>query len=117
MVRSLVVHIVAAFAGFWLAETFVSHVVITGTLLQLFYPAALLGIMNAIIKPILNAITLPLRLLTLGLSGLLISMALVWFIDIIFIQIDFIGIIPLFWTTLLVWGAGVFLNLFSKGIL
>jgi putative membrane protein len=61
-----------------------------------------LGLINFFIKPILNLITLPLRILTLGLFSLVINMAIIFFLDIIFIELDISGISSLFFTTLIV---------------
>lgn len=47
-----------------------------------------LGIANAIFKPILDLITLPLRLVTFGLFSLIVVMGLVWGVDVLFTQID-----------------------------
>jgi putative membrane protein len=61
-----------------------------------------LGLINFFIKPILNLITLPLRILTLGLFSLVINMAIIFFLDIIFIELEISGISSLFFTTLIV---------------
>jgi putative membrane protein len=61
-----------------------------------------LGLINFFIKPILNLITLPIRILTLGLFSLVINMAIIFFLDIIFIELDISGISSLFFTTLIV---------------
>jgi putative membrane protein len=45
--------------------------------------AAVLGVANAILKPILAILTLPLILITLGLFYLLINIAMVWLAEVI----------------------------------
>jgi len=62
-----------------------------------------LGLINFFIKPILNKITLPLKILTLGLFSLIINMAVIWVLDVLFLELQISGIIPLFWTTVIVW--------------
>lgn len=65
--------------GLWLAATIVPGVTIVGVG-QLVLAALLLGIVNAVIRPILLILTLPLTVLTLGLFILVvngISLALV----------------------------------------
>lgn len=65
--------------GLWLAATIVPGVTIVGVG-QLILAALLLGIVNAVIRPILLILTLPLTVLTLGLFILVvngISLALV----------------------------------------
>jgi len=43
--------------------------------------AIILGIVNAIIKPILVLLTLPITILTLGLFTLVINALLIWFVS------------------------------------
>jgi putative membrane protein len=70
-----------------------------------------LGLINFFIKPILNLITLPLRILTLGFFSLIINMAIIFFLDIIFPELEISGISALFFTSLIVWGLNLFFNL------
>lgn len=62
-----------------------------------------LGLINFFIKPILDKITLPLKILTLGLFSLIINMAIIWSLDIFFEELQIIGLVSLFWTTIIVW--------------
>ena len=74
--------VIAAFA-LWVADQLLPGIVITGTG-ALLLSAFLLGFVNAVIRPILIILTLPLTILTLGLFILIvngISLALVaWFV-------------------------------------
>jgi len=63
----------------------------------------ILGLINFFIKPILSKITLPLKILTLGLFGLILNMALIWFLEIMFREFQIMGLWPLFLTTAIVW--------------
>ena len=63
----------------------------------------MLGVANAFLKPVLNLLTLPIRILTLGLSSLIINVAFVWLLDIIFPELVISGIVPLLETTIIVW--------------
>ena len=71
----------------------------------------ILGIVNFFIKPILDAMTLPLKFLTLGLFSILLNMAIIWFLDILFLELTIIGISSLFFTTVIVWTVNFFLGL------
>ena len=44
----------------------------------------ILGLINFFIKPILDKITIPLKILTLGLFSLILNMGLIWFLEIVF---------------------------------
>ena len=61
----------------------------------------ILGFMNIFIKPILSLLTLPLMILTLGLFPLIINMALIWVLDILFLELIIIGLVPLFFTAVI----------------
>jgi len=63
----------------------------------------ILGLINFFIKPILDKITLPLKILTLGLFSLVLNMLIIWFLDILFLEFEISGLIPLFWTTIIIW--------------
>lgn len=115
MIQTLLLHIVAGIAGLWIAIRFVPQVEFTGSTTLLLIAGLVLGILNATIKPILNLITLPIRILTLGLSGFVINLLLVWSLDLLFPEIEFIGILPLLITTLIIWFITIPLSLLARG--
>lgn len=61
-----------------------------------FIAAIVLGIVNAIIKPILVLLSLPLEILTLGLFTLVINAALFWFVGHLGIGLAVVGFWPAF---------------------
>lgn len=100
----LVLHIISAALGLFLATQFVPGVEFYGSYFMLIIMGAVLGLINFFIKPMLKAISVPIMILTLGLSTLIINMAIVWLIDIIFpAEIEIHGVVPLFFTTLIIW--------------
>jgi len=107
---NLLFQIIGGILSFWLAVKFVPGVEFIGEIKYLVLAGAFLGLINFFIKPILKIITLPLRVLTLGLFSLIINMGLIWFVDIIFPELIIPGLVPLFWTTLIVWLVGYFLG-------
>ena len=120
---SFFLQIVTGILGIYLADRYIQGVEFTGPLFfipksldelniffsSLIFVGAFLGFLNFFIKPILNKISLPLRILTLNLFSLIIAMGMLWITDIIFPELVIRGIIPLFWTTLIVWGIGFIL--------
>ena len=102
----LILQIAAGILGIWLAQRFVPGVEFIGPIQTLFVAGLILGLINFFIKPILKIITLPLRILTFGLFSLVINMGIVWVVtDILFpTDLEIQGIVPLFWTTVIVWG-------------
>lgn len=114
MLYSAILQILGGIGALWLAITFVQGVLFTGTLQTLFIAGATLGMFNAVLKPILNLITLPLKLLTLGLFAFVVQAALVFLLDILFLELAIVGLIPLFWTTGIVWIITSFLSVVKK---
>jgi len=102
--QSLILQILSGVLGLWLAKEFVPGVAFSGDIKYLLLAGAVLGLLNFFIKPILSFITLPLRLLTFGLFGLIIDMILIWAVDLVFPEIDILLWMPLVWTTLIIWG-------------
>ena len=125
--NSLILQIIAGILGIFLATKFVPGVsleVIPGqsslfgieftTSWQiLLLIGSALGLINFFIKPVLKMITLPLRILTFGLFSLVINMVMVWTVDIFFPELVIQGIIPLFWTTVIIWGVSLLLGLYQ----
>ncbi len=60
-----------------------------------------LAILNYFLKPILNLITFPLRILSLGFIGLIINMLMIWLLSFLFSEFSVQLFAPLFWTTLI----------------
>ncbi len=110
--RNLFLKITSGIFGLWLASQFIPGVAFTGSWKILLFAGFILGLINFFIKPILKLITLPLRILTLGLFSLIINMAMIWLVDIFFIELIITGLVPLFWTSLIVWGLSTILPLF-----
>ncbi len=112
----LLFHIVSGALGLFLASRFVPGVEFTGTYKTLLIAGGILGLINFFIKPLLDKITLPLRVLTFGLFSLIINMFLVWLVADVFFpgEIEIHGLIPLFWTTLILWALNFFLGLYHS---
>jgi putative membrane protein len=70
--KGFLVRLLITAFGLWVADQLISGVVITGTG-SLIVSALLLGLVNAVIRPILLILTLPLTVLTLGLFILIVN--------------------------------------------
>jgi len=124
----LILHIIAGIISLWIAVEFIAGVRIiiipgissffgfqfTAWWQILILIGSILGLINFFLRPILNVITLPLRILTLGLFGLVINMAIIWIIDVLFPELTIAGFIPLFWVAVLFWLTSIFLGVYKK---
>lgn len=72
--------------------------------------ALILGIANAIIKPILIVITLPIEILTLGLFTFIINAVLFWFVGHLGIGLVVNGFWAALWGSIILWLASWFLS-------
>ncbi|OGZ68745.1 MAG: hypothetical protein A3D44_01990 [Candidatus Staskawiczbacteria bacterium RIFCSPHIGHO2_02_FULL_42_22] len=114
--RKLLSYMVSAGLGIWLATIFVPQARVLVLPTSNFFGIPLtapwhlfilfgivLGLLNYFVKPILNTITLPLRIITLGLFGFIINMGLIWAVDYLFKELSVPWLYPLFWTTIIIW--------------
>jgi putative membrane protein len=72
-VRSLLLHWVLNAAALWVAAALVPGLEFNGGLGRLLLVAAVFGIVNSILRPLLTILTCPLIVLTLGLFTLVIN--------------------------------------------
>jgi len=86
--------------GLWIASKIVPGISIRGVE-TLVLAALLLGIVNAIVRPIVIFLTLPLTLLTLGLFLVVVNAAMLWLVSLFLEGFSVHG----FWAA--VWGAVV----------
>jgi len=115
MIQSLLLHIVAGIAGLWVAIQLVPDVDFTGSAQMLLIIGLVLGILNATLKPLVNLLTFPIRILTLGLSSFVVNLLFVWVLDTAFEELDLVGFLPLIWTTIVIWAVTIPLSLMSRG--
>ena len=89
-----------------------------GTTGQLLTAAAIFGILNTILKPILRLITLPLAVVTLGLAWFFVSMLMLWITDVLSNGIDVHGFWAYVWATIAIWIVNLIIDvgyaIFSK---
>lgn len=109
--KRLILQIVAGIFGLWLAIRFVPNVEFAGSWQILILAGLVLGLINFFIKPAIKIITLPLRVLTFGLFGLVINMGIVWIVTIILPELKISGILPLFLTGIIIWVMNLTLSL------
>lgn len=111
----LICNIASGFLGFWLSVILVPEVILNFEKSSNFFGfiidnnwklflvlGIVLGLINYFIKPIINIIALPLKIITFGLFGVIINMAIIWFLDIMFVEIIIPLWLPLFLTSLII---------------
>jgi putative membrane protein len=109
-----ILQIIGGVLSLWLAIKIIPEVEFVGEFRYLVMAGTFLGFINFFIKPIIDLITLPLRVLTFGIFGLIINMALIWFVNIIFPELIIPGLLSLFYTSLIVWLVGYLLGFYHS---
>jgi putative membrane protein len=71
--RSLLLHWVMNAAALWVAAWLLPGLDFRGTVVQLLLVAAVFGVVNSLLRPILTILTCPLIVITLGLFTLVIN--------------------------------------------
>jgi putative membrane protein len=78
---------------------------------DLIIAAALFGILNTIVKPILKLLTLPLAIVTLGIAWFFVAAFMLLITDAIVGGFDIDGFWTLVWATVIVWVVNLVLDL------
>jgi putative membrane protein len=82
-----------------------------GTTGQLLAAAAIFGILNTILKPILRFFTFPLAVVTLGIAWFFVSMLMLWITDLLVKGFNIDGFWTYVWATVVVWLVNVVIDL------
>jgi putative membrane protein len=98
MVR-FILHALATAVGFWIASKIVPGVHVTTTI-ALIEGGLVLGVMNALVRPILVILTLPLTVITLGLFLLVVNAITVWLVTLFIHAIQIHGLVALILTVI-----------------
>lgn len=117
----------AAILGLWLASLFVQGVAIRTypasnffgfTLKAQWQVILLLGLVVALFnyfsRPLIKALHLPLKVITLGLLTFIATGALIWLLDTIFDELTVPLWLPITYTTLIIWALDSLVNIFSR---
>jgi putative membrane protein len=65
--------------------------------------ALVLGVLNAVVRPVLVFLTLPINVITLGLFTLVINAGLIWFVGTIVKGFTVTGFVPALYAALILW--------------
>lgn len=90
--------------------------IIAGVHVDTFYAALVaalfIGLLNAVIRPVLVLLTLPVNIVTLGLFTFVINAVLVWFASTIVKGFTIESFLPALMTALMLWAVGTLSNWF-----
>jgi putative membrane protein len=87
--------------------------VVVGKWWQLLEAAAIFGILNTVVKPLLRLLTLPIAVVTLGIAWFFVSMLMLVITDWLVKGFDIHGFWTLVWSTVAVWAVNVVLEILT----
>jgi putative membrane protein len=98
----LVVNLAVTIFAFWIAVQLLSGMSFTGNLGNWVIVAIIFGVVNAVIRPIVKLLTLPINLITLGLFTLVINALMLWLTSWLSGALTVDGFIPAFLGALII---------------
>lgn len=117
MLARLVIRMIFGALGLWAAARLVPGIHVHGTE-TLIIAAALLGVVNAIVRPIVTILTLPLTIITLGLFLLIVNAAMIGLVSMVVPGFRVDGVVPgveaAIVTGVVSWIGGMFLQDFRS---
>ena len=99
--------------GLWIATRWVSGIRIDDPR-TLLLAGVVLGVVNAIVRPIAVRLTFPLTILTLGLFLLVVNGLMVWLVSALLSGFKVSGLVAAIGTSLVVWVTGCVASWFIK---
>ena len=96
-----ILRVLIAALGLWLATEWVSGITVS-TPTTLILAALLLGVVNAIVRPVVILLTLPATLLTLGLFLLVVNAAMLGLVAAFLPGFSIAGFWPAFWAAIVI---------------
>jgi len=116
IMKAFLFQIIGGILSIYLAAEFIPGIEFIGQVKTLVLVGLAIGILNYIIKPILKIFFFPLRLLTLGLFGLVINIGIAWFTAHILFpsNIQLNGLFNLLELTLIIWIISLFFYSVTK---
>jgi len=111
MLQTIILSLLAGLAGLWIATEFIPGVDFTGDLKNFLIIGVTIGVVLALIRPILNLFSLIAKLIVL----VVLILVILWVLDIFFPELNISNLMSLLWTGLVVAGATVALSFFGKG--
>jgi len=111
MLQTIILSLLAALAGLWIATEFIPGVTFTGDIKNFLIVGVILGIIVAVLRPLLNLLSSIVKLVVL--FGIILLA--VWALDIFFLELTIPNFITLLWTGLAIMAAILTLSLFGRG--
>ena len=114
MIRYLLVSWAANAIVLGIAGWILSGVTFHGSAGTVIFAAAVFGVLNTILKPLVKLITLPLAIITLGIAWFFVSLLMLWLTTLIVPKFDIHGFWNYVWATIIVWALNIVMDVIFR---
>ncbi len=114
LIGGFILHTFANLVALYAATQLVPGFIFTGDFLALLEAAAILALLNAILRPLLRLLFGPLILLTLGLFTIIVNAVMLYLLDILIQPLTIQGYAPLLYATLIIGGVNLIVGFGAK---
>jgi putative membrane protein len=98
----LIIRILINAAALWLAARYIDGISLTGSVWSILLVALVFGVVNALLRPILKILSLPVVILTLGLFTIVINAVLLGITAVLMDNFSIDGVVPALLASLVV---------------
>jgi putative membrane protein len=101
-VRGIIIRFIINAVSLWVASVLVEGITVAGSAVEWLVLLAIFALINAVIKPVLKLLTLPINVMTLGLFTWVINAFLLWLTSVLTDALTVDGIIAAFLGSLVI---------------
>lgn len=108
--KSFILRWLVNFLGLWAAATLLSGIDYTGRLRVLIWAALIFSIVNALLRPLVVLLTLPLIAVTLGLFMLVINSLMLYLVAFLYPKFTITSVRSAIMAVIIIWGVNYLLD-------
>lgn len=109
-IKNFILRWLVNFLGLWAAATLVSGIDYTGRLRVLIWAALIFSIVNAVLRPLIVVLTLPLIAVTLGLFMLVVNSLMLYMVTFLYPKFTITSFRSALLAVIIIWGVNYLLD-------
>lgn len=109
-IKTFILRWLVNFLGLWAAATLLSGIDYTGRLRVLIWAALIFSIVNAVVRPLIVLLTLPVIALTLGLFTLVINAFMLYMVTFLYPKFTITSVRSAILAVVIIWGVNYLLD-------
>jgi len=110
VIKSFILRWLVNFLGLWAAATLLSGIDYTGRLRVLIWAALIFSIVNAVLRPLIVLLTLPVIAVTLGLFMLVINSLMLYLVTFLYPKLTITSVRSAVMAVIIIWGVNYLID-------